>query len=57
MRTERIVSHQLLSDLFRKVRIESARDVNSGQFRVFAGRVCFEFAAFEIEFGIFDVRL
>ena len=51
------MGHQLLGDLFRERRIESASDVDCHQFLVLALVVCFEFRAFQLEFGLFGIGL
>jgi hypothetical protein len=57
MRAYRVMDHQLVGDLFRERRIESASDVDCHQFLVFALVVCFLFGALKFEFGLFSVRL
>jgi hypothetical protein len=51
------MGHELLGDLFRERRIESATDVDLHQFLVLALVVCFEFCALTLKFGLFGVCL
>src|ERR1035438_3585086 len=57
MRSQRIVGHQLLGNLFRERGIESSVGVNSRQLLVLSPAICFEFGAFELEVSLFGVGL
>jgi hypothetical protein len=57
MRAYCIMDHQLLGNLFRERRIESASDVNCHQFAVLAHVVCFEFRALTLEIRLLGVSL
>jgi len=57
MRTQRVVSHQLLGDLSCKRGLEAASYVNSGQFRVFADIVRFDLGPLTLDIGVLRVRL
>ena len=48
MGVQRVMSHQLLSDLFRERRIKAASDVDGHQFSVLAFVVCSEFRALKL---------
>jgi len=57
MRAQRVMGHQLLGDLIGEGTIEPASDVDRRQFLVLTLVVFFEFRAFKVEVGLFDVRL
>jgi hypothetical protein len=49
--------HQLISHLFRQLRIEAATDIDPRQFAVFAVVVDLKFSTLEIEVGCLGLRL
>jgi hypothetical protein len=51
------MGHQLVGNLFRERRIETASDVDCRQFLVLTLVVRFEFRAFKVEFSLFGVCL
>jgi len=57
MRLQRVVGHQLVRDLFREHRIQTAADVDCREFLVLALIVSFEFLTFKIEIGCLNVGL
>ncbi len=57
MSAEGIVRHELLGDLFGERGVESAGDIDVGQFAMLAGVIGGEFGAFHFEFSLFGVGL
>ena len=57
MRAQRVMGHQLLSDLFRERRIEPASDVDRRQFLVLALVIGFKFLALALKVSVFDICL
>jgi len=57
MRAYRVMSHELVGDLFRKRGIEAATNVDCHQFLMLALVVCSEFRALTREVGLFGVCL
>ena len=57
MRAERVVRHELFGNLPCEHGFDAAADVDCGQFPVLALVVCLEFRAFQVERGLFGIRL
>ena len=57
MRSQRIVRHQLIGDLFRERGLKPTRDIDSGQLLALAPVVSFEFGPLQFKFSLFCVRL
>ena len=57
MRAKRVMSRQLLGDLFGKRRIQPASDINRRQLLVLALVISFELLALNLDFRLFRVCL
>jgi hypothetical protein len=57
MRTQGVMRHQLVGDLFGERGFETASDVDRRQFLVLARVVLLQFRTFQLEVGLFGVCL